>query len=59
MEEVVHSTIDKVVQAGCVLGPFAEPPFPNLRVSPLGVVPKKPPGEFGLIHHLSLFYLFI
>ena len=30
-----------------------KPPFPSFRVSPLGVVPKKAPGEFRLIHHLS------
>ena len=29
------------------------PPFPNIQVSPLGLVPKKAPGEFRLIHHLS------
>ncbi|KAM3920262.1 uncharacterized protein RB166_014650 [Leptodactylus fuscus] len=34
-------------------GPFSVPPFPNLRVSPLGVVPKKEVGKFRLIHHLS------
>jgi hypothetical protein len=25
----------------------------NLRCSPIGLVPKKAPGEFRLIHHLS------
>jgi hypothetical protein len=33
--------------------PFPTPPFFNFRVSPFGVVPKKVPGEFRLIHHLS------
>ena len=27
--------------------------FSNLKLSPLGVVPKKNPGEFRMIHHLS------
>ena len=27
--------------------------FENFRISPLGLVPKKAPGEFRLIHHLS------
>lgn len=36
-----------------ILGPFPVPSVPNLKVSPLGVVPKKTPGEFRLIHHLS------
>lgn len=53
MEDVVRAKIGKEVKAGRVLGPFADPPIPNLRVSPLGVVPKKAPGQFRLIHHLS------
>ncbi|XP_070608807.1 uncharacterized protein [Erythrolamprus reginae] len=52
-EDIVREKIGKEVAEGRVLGPFAEPPFPNLRVSPLGVVPKKASGEFRLIHHLS------
>ena len=32
---------------------FPPPPFSVFRVSPLGLVPKKSPGEFRLIHHLS------
>ena len=28
-------------------------PLKNLRCSPIGLVPKKAPGEFRLIHHLS------
>ena len=34
-------------------GPFKSPPFQSFCVSPLGLVPKKAPGEFRLIHHLS------
>lgn len=34
-------------------GPFDSPPFDNFRVSPVGLVPKKSPGEFRMIHHLS------
>ncbi|KAM4652048.1 uncharacterized protein O3C94_014383, partial [Discoglossus pictus] len=34
-------------------GPFDMVPFNNLRISPLGLVPKKEPGTFRLIHHLS------
>ncbi|XP_053098810.1 uncharacterized protein LOC128322103 isoform X1 [Hemicordylus capensis] len=52
-EEIVLRKIRKEVATGRVMGPFASPPFPGLRVSPLGVVPKKVPGEFRLIHHLS------
>ncbi len=41
------------LQANRIAGPFQAPPFSTFRVSPLGVVPKKTPGEFRLIHHLS------
>ncbi|XP_040186277.1 uncharacterized protein LOC120918659 [Rana temporaria] len=34
-------------------GPFKEQPIRDLVVSPLGVVPKKEPNKFRLIHHLS------
>ena len=32
---------------------FSRPPFDNFIPLPLGVVPKKSPGEFRRIHHLS------
>ena len=50
---VVDSKLSKELQAGRIAGPFVNLPFPLLRVSPLGVVPKKTPGEYRLIHHLS------
>ena len=34
-------------------GPFKTKPFQNFVVSPLGVVPKKSPGSYRMIHHLS------
>ena len=51
--EVVRQKIMKEVEAGRVAGPFDTRPLPALRVSPLGLVPKKEPGEYRLIHHLS------
>ena len=45
--------INKEVREGRVMRPFEELPIANLRVSPLGLVSKKVPGEFCLIHHLS------
>lgn len=53
LEEVVKQKIEKEIKEGRVAGPFSEPPLPNLRISPLGIVPKKVPGEYRLIHHLS------
>lgn len=38
---------------GRVAGPFLFPPFVDLQVSPLGLIPKKEPNSFCLIHHLS------
>lgn len=51
--EVVDAKLNKECEAGRLAGPFHHVPFHPFRVSPLGVVPKKTPGEFRLIHHLS------
>lgn len=53
MEEVICKKTAKEMMAGRVPCPFTSAPMPNLHISPLGVVPKKMPGEFRLIHHLS------
>ncbi len=45
--------INKEVKLGRIAGPFKEKPLPNLRVSPIGLVPKAEPGKFRMIHHLS------
>lgn len=50
---VVDAKLKKELEARRVAGPFLSPPMSPFRVSPLGVVPKKVPGEFRLIHHLS------
>lgn len=57
MEEIVRNKIIQEVKAGRVVGPFKESPLPNLRVSPLGVVSMKTPGELCLTHHLMMGYL--
>ena len=33
--------------------PFLSPPFHNIILSPLAIVPKRDPGEFRLLHDLS------
>ena len=44
----------KELALGYILGPYsALPDFPKFRVSPLGVVPKKSPGKYSVIQHLS------
>ena len=50
---VVTQKIMKELDAECIAGPFEAPPFNNFVCSPLGVCPKKKPGSFRLIHHLS------
>lgn len=44
--EVVDAKLKKKCKVGCLAGPFHNVPFHPFRVSPLGVVPKKIPGEF-------------
>ncbi len=51
--DVIRAKLRKELEAGRISGPFRVPPFPAFRTSPLGVVPKKNPSEFRLIHHLS------
>jgi hypothetical protein len=50
---ILAAKLEKELCAGRIVGPFSRPPFDNFISSPLGVVPKKTPGEFRLIHHLS------
>lgn len=51
--DVVDVKLEKELRAGRLAGPFKSPPFSTFIVSPLGIVPKKTPGDFRLIHHLS------
>ena len=50
---IVSETLAKEVALGRVAGPFDNSPFPNLQVSPIGVIPKKHSDKFRLIFHLS------
>ena len=52
--EVVDCKLAKELASERITGPFLHPPFtPAFNVSPIGLQPKKTPGEFRLIHHLS------
>lgn len=51
--QLVRDKVFKEIDEGHVEGPFRDPPFQNFHVSPLGVVPKREPNAFCLIHHLS------
>ena len=50
---VVKAKLASELQAGRIAGPFQTLPHPDLKISPLGVVPKRQEGQFRLIHHLS------
>ena len=50
---LVREKIHKEIAAGRMAGPFNIKPFKHFIVSPVGLVPKKTPGDFRLIHHLS------
>ena len=50
---VPSAKLQKECDAGRIVGPFTTPPFSNFLTSPIGLVPKKDPSEFRLIHHLS------
>ena len=53
LPEVVAAKIQKEVSLGSIKGPFLDRPMSDLRMSPIGVVPKKVPGQYRLIHHLT------
>ena len=50
---VVREKIQAEIEAGRKAGPFLFRPVPNLRISPIGLVPKEESNQFRLIHHLS------
>ncbi|OCT65687.1 hypothetical protein XELAEV_18041925mg, partial [Xenopus laevis] len=51
--EIVREKLFKELSYSRIAGPFEDIPLFNMRISPLGVVPKKETGSFRLIHHLS------
>lgn len=53
LPHIIDKKIRKEVEKGRIAGPFRRVPLPAFHISPLGVVPKKEPGSYRLIHHLS------
>ena len=49
----VTTKLSREIGMGRVAGPFDVPTPADVILSPLGVVPKKTPGEYRLIHDLS------
>ena len=50
--DIIDDSLKKEMEMGRILGPFDHPPFPNLRCSGLGAVPKHDRG-WRIIYHLS------
>lgn len=50
---IVHRKLEVELSMGRISSPFDFPPFINFCLSPLGLVPKKEPDTYYLIHHLS------
>ena len=48
---VVQAKLDSELEAGRIAGSFQSSPHPDLKISPLGVVPKRQEGQFRIIHH--------
>ena len=53
LKDVLLNKLKGEIALGRIVGPFDAPPFPNFRCSPVGLVPKRNPGEYRMIHHLS------
>ena len=51
--DIVNKKLGKEMKSGRIEGPFPVSPYNNPVFSPLGIVPKKVPGEYRVIHHLS------
>ena len=51
--QIVTDKLQKEISLGRIAGPYADPPLPDMVFSPLGLQPKKAPGQFRVIHHLS------
>jgi len=54
---IVSTKLAKGCDAGRIVDPFTTPPFNHFPTSLLGVVPKKDPSEFRLIHRLSYHFI--
>lgn len=53
MPQQILEKINTEITSGRIAGPFSSEPFKHFIISPVGVVPKKTPGKYRFIHHLS------
>ena len=54
--QLIRDQLNKEIALSRMLGPFRDPPFPDLMCSPVGLVPKKDTDEMHMIMHLSYPY---
>ena len=50
---IMATLVQKEVEKGRFLGPYAEPPLEPIRINPIGFVPKSTKNEFRMITDLS------
>ena len=50
--DIVNEKIKKELEEKWCVGPFDLKPFRMMQLSPLGLVEKKTPGTYRIIHHL-------
>ena len=53
LPHVVTDKLQKEKGLDRISGPYPSPPLPEMVISPLGLQPKKVPGQYRVIHHLS------
>jgi len=53
---LAQTKIDNEVRLGRIEGPFDQPPWPNMKFSPLALREKSTPGTYRLLHNLSYPY---
>lgn len=51
--QVVRDNTEKSWHLGKIEGPFDNASLERKRASPVGIVPKKAPGKFRMVHYLS------
>jgi hypothetical protein len=52
-DEFIEQEMKTEVELGRRVGPFDSPPFPNMVISPIGVITKSLSDKLRLIHHYS------
>ena len=54
--KIVRDKLANELELGRIAGPFADPPLPNFKCSPLALREKQTPGRYRILHNLSFPY---